>query len=559
MKKTKLYLIPFAIIGLVFLIGSSRSDFNVSKNLEILFNIVKSLNIYYVDSVDNDKLIMAAANAMTKTLDPYTEYISKNEMNSFRTMTTGKYGGVGSAIRRPEGSKYSILDGATEGFPIDKSGMSPGDTIMSVDGVALYDVDPGKVSEAMRGTPGTNLTLTVKSIKDGSIKDYDLKRENISISPISYAGVMSDSVGYIGFNNFSKNSGNLFREEFAKLKDSENIKSLILDLRSNGGGLIDESIDLVSAFLPKGTLVTSLNGRNEELHLNYITNLQPIDTLMPIVILIDSNSASASEIVAGTIQDFDRGLIVGNKSVGKGLAQKILDVGYGSALKITMSKYYIPSGRCIQAVNYANENNDGFFANKIPDSLRTKFYTKNGRVVLDGGGIEPDVIVDPSYLNIFTASILARGYVGDYANKYLSKKDNINDVRNFKITDAEFEDFKNEVKNKPIEFRSATLSNMNTMKASAIREGYYDKIKNEINAINAVLEERNTLKSLDENKEAIIDRISLEIISRDKYTRGRIEYAIQDDPYVLKAMKILSSDDYSKMLQPKVQPKTINA
>ena len=544
----KSLIISLSILGVFLSFAFSRPDFNVGKNLEILFNIVKGVNLHYVDSIDNDKMIERAAGAMLSSLDPYTEYITKEDADEFRQATTGKYGGLGSGIRKPYNSQYIILDDIFENNPIQEAGFNPGDSIIKVDGVDLKDADAAKVSDMMRGVPGTQIDMTIKSVMDGSIIEKTLTRRTIDISPISYAGMLDESTGYIGFNNFSSGSGEMFRSEYEKLKRNKNMKSIVLDLRENGGGIIDESVIVLSAFLPKGSFVTSLKGRGGALHREYHTSIEPIDTVMPLIVMINRSSASASEIVSGALQDYDRGVIVGTKSVGKGLAQRTEDVGYGGILKVTIAKYYIPSGRCIQAIDYSQRNSDGT-VDVVSDSLRNEFTTKIGRKVLDGGGIEPDVVVSPSYLNIFTVSIMARGYISDYSNLFHAQNNTIAEAGSFEVSDTDFDDFKKFLKDKPIEFTPVTSRELEDVTTWAKREGYYDKVKENIDAINKELDYRNTDKSLEENRQILKEILALDIVNKYYYKGGRAELALKTDDYVKKVKEILADKDrYSEIL-----------
>ena len=544
----KPFIISLVVLGIFSSFAFSRPDFNVGKNLEILFNIVKSINLHYVDSIDNDDITKRAADAMLSSLDPYTEYITKEDAEQFRQVTTGKYGGLGSAIRKPYNSQYVIIDDIYKGYPIYDAGINPGDSILKIDSVDMKNASNEDVSTAMRGLPGSKVNMTIKAIKDGSITEKTLIRKTISISPITFAGMIDDSTGYVGFNSFSSGSGEMLRTEFAKLKQNKNMKSFILDLRNNGGGIIDESVTVLSAFLPKGSFVTSLKGRNNVLHKEYHTSIEPIDTVMPLVVLINNSSASASEIVSGAIQDYDRGVIVGTKSVGKGLAQRTEDIGFGGILKITIAKYYIPSGRCIQAIDYSNRDSDNT-ANKVQDSLRNEFKTKAGRTVLDGGGIEPDVIVSPTYLNIFTISLMARGYISDFANLYHSKHDKIASIDSFEFTDEDFNQFKEFVKDKPIKFSSVTSNKMKDVTTWAKREGYYDKLKENIEAIEKELEYRNTEKSLTENQKVLKEILALDVINKYYFISGRTELALKTDDYIIEAKKVLNDKkEYSNIL-----------
>lgn len=539
-KIAKITLVPVSVFALFLFFGAGKSDFDMGKSLEVFFNIFRGVNMFYVDSVDNNAMLKKATNAMLSSLDPYTEYISKEDMEEFKLMTTGKYGGVGSLINKPYNSAYVVFDERYKGYPVDKAGIVSGDTIIAIDGVSMKDATSEKVSSVMKGTPGTDVKITVKSLRNSQLKEHTLTRETITLSPISFSGMISEEIGYIGFTNFSEGGAERVREELIKLKQNPNLKKLVLDLRSNGGGIIDEAVNLLSIFLPKGSLAASIKGRQQSTNRDYYTTNNPVDTLIPLVVLINRSSASASEIVAGGIQDYDRGVIIGKRSFGKGLVQRTSDVGYGGILKVTIAKYYIPSGRCIQAIDYAHKNSDGS-VNSVPDSLINEFKTKNGRKIYDGGGITPDVVVEPAIYTLFTASVYSRGYINSFANLYFKNNLKAPDLKTFRLDDRTYQDFVDYLKNKPVEYSSISESNLNKLISSAKAEKYYEKIEKEINQIQEVLKERNTAASLLENKAQLIELIEDEIIARYYYPEGRMEFMLRKDNQLEKAKEILSN------------------
>lgn len=548
-KKTlKITLIPLSIFSLFVFFSAGKSDFDMGKGMEVFFNVFRGVNMFYVDSVDNNVLLKKATEAMLSSLDPYTEYISKEDMEDFKIMTTGKYGGVGSLINKPYNSPYVVFDERYRGFPVDKAGIVSGDTIIAIDGVSMKDATSEKVSSSMKGAPGTEVKITVKSIRTSQTKEHILKRETITLSPISFSGMISEDIGYIGFTNFSEGGAGYVREELIKLKKNPNLKKIILDLRSNGGGIIDEAVNLLSIFLPKGSFAASIKGRQQSINRDYYTSTAPVDTVIPLVVLINRSSASASEIVAGGIQDYDRGVVVGKRSFGKGLVQRTSDVGYGGVLKVTIAKYYIPSGRCIQAIDYAHKNSDGS-VNSVPDSLINEFKTKNGRKIYDGGGITPDIVVDPNIFSLFTASVYSRGYINSFANLYFKDNLTVPDLKSFKLDDKTYAQFMEYLKDKPVEYNSISESNLNKLIASAKSEKYYEKIEKEISQIQEVLKSRNTTASLLENKIQISELIEDEIIARYYYPDGKMEFVLRKDNQLDKAKEILSNEQlYNKTL-----------
>lgn len=533
----------YVVAALLFigLTTSSKNvdDFKAGKNLEIFFNVYKAMNIMYVDSVNNEVVVRKGIDAMLEGLDPYTEYFSEKDMEGFKFATTGKYGGVGALIRKSDTNKYGIIESTYKGFPMDNAGVRGGDTIIAIDGVDMKHAKVSDLSDKMKGEPNTIVKMKIKSLLTGETKEYDIRREVVKISPVEYSGFMNDSIGYIAFSNFSQGGAGEVKAALQKLKATGKLRGLILDLRDNGGGIIDEAVEIVGLFVPKGTAVVSTKGKISSNNKTYVTTSNPIESELPLAVLINSSSASASEIVAGALQDVDRAVILGSRSFGKGLVQATKEVGYGSMVKVTTAKYYIPSGRCIQALDYSHRNEDGSVGN-VPDSLISEFKTTNGRKVYDGGGIMPDIVMTPEFMSIFTASIYARGYFDDFSIDYY-KRHRKAPAMDFKLSDAEYDLFCKYIANKDIEFSSKSEDNLNKLTESAKKEKVYDTIEEHVKAIEAVLKHKDRQKSLADNKDAIKEMLESAIIGRYYYQGGRVERLAKSDKIVLKAEEVLSN------------------
>lgn len=547
----KIRSISYVVVALLFigLTTSSKNveDFKAGKNLEIFFNVFKGVNIMYVDSVNNDVIVRKALDAMLEGLDPYTEYFSEKDMEGFKFATTGKYGGVGALIRKTNNNNYGIIESTYKGFPMDNAGVRGGDTIIAIDGVDMKKAKVSDLSDKMKGEPNTIVKMKIKSLLTGETKEYNIRREVVKISPVEYSGFINDSIGYIAFSNFSQNGAAEVKAALEKLKSTGKLHGLILDLRDNGGGIIDEAVDIVGLFVPKGTAVVATKGKISSNNRTYVTTTNPIEPTLPLAVLINSSSASASEIVAGALQDVDRAVILGNRSFGKGLVQATKEVGYGSMVKVTTAKYYIPSGRCIQALDYSHRNEDGSVGN-VPDSLITEFKTVNGRKVYDGGGIMPDIVMEPDFMTIFVASIYARGYFDDYSIGYYKRHRTAPPI-DFKLSDAEYDLFCKYIADKDIEFSSRSEDNLTKLVESAKKEKVYDSIEESVKAIESVLKHKDRQKSLADNKDAIKEMLENTIIGRYYYQGGRVERIAKSDKIVRKAVEVLSNPkEYENIL-----------
>jgi carboxyl-terminal processing protease len=444
-KKWKLSITALALAASSFAWFSFSDDyFEVSRNLDIFTSLYRELNVYYVDETKPGELMKSGIDAMLKSLDPYTNYIPESDIEDYRFMTTGQYGGIGALIAK-KGDQIVITD-PYENYPAQKAGLLAGDIVLEVDGKQINGKNSDDVSKALKGQPGTSVRLIIK--REGIAKPFEknLLREEIKIPAVSYSGVMGDgSIGYIRLTSFTENCGQEVKDALVRLKNENKIKSLVLDLRENPGGLLHEAVNIVNLFVPKGTMVVKTHGKNKEWDKEYRALNSPVDTEIPLAVLINSGSASASEIVSGCIQDLDRGILIGQRSFGKGLVQTTRPISYNAQLKVTTAKYYIPSGRCIQALDYSNRNTDGSVGH-VPDSLMTPFKTKLGRTVYDGGGVLPDFTTTVDTASSIAVSIAAKFLVFDYATQYRVNHATIESAKTFKLSDDDYSNFVNWLK-----------------------------------------------------------------------------------------------------------------
>lgn len=544
-KRSKfLTLIIAGVVLTIFITaGGMNNDFKAGKEMEIFFNILKTLNVEYVDTIDNQKLMRKATDEMLSTLDPYTVYLDEKDMEDFTLSTTGKYAGVGSLVKPSVDGSYASISTVYEGFPMWKAGVTPGDSIVAIDGEDMKGLKSDIITSKMKGTAGTVVNMTMKKLRTGEIITYPVTREVIRISPVDYYGFINDTIGYISYNNFSSDSAKDVENAIREMKETGNLKGLILDLRSNGGGFITEAVKIVGMFVPKGSVVVSMKGRNPKDNESYRTTTNPIDTSLPLTVLINNSSASASEIVAGALQDMDRAYIIGQRSFGKGLVQTTRPVGYNTYAKLTIAKYYTPSGRCIQALDYTHRNDDGSVSH-VPDSLISEFKSVGGRTLYDGGGIMPDSVTEPEYLSLFTASVAHRNFIEDFATTYYQKNESIAPPREFKLSDAAYQEFVDYVKDKKIEFKSRSETIIENLESSAKKERHYDEIEEELESIKKKLTTRDNLKSLEDNKEELINVIESEIISKFYFPSGRMESIAVKDKLVETAINILNDKEH---------------
>ena len=541
--KKKLIFISLFISSLTLL--SFKSDyFEIAKNLEIFTDLYKELNTYYVDETDPGKLIKSAMDEMLQTLDPYTNYIPESEIEDFQFMTTGQYGGIGAMITKRD--EYVYISEPYEGFPAQKSGLMAGDKILEVNNISVKGKSTEEVSKLLKGQPNTNVSILIERKYINEPFEVSFKREKVTVGSVPYFGLLENNIGYVKLRSFTRNCSNDLKNAILKLKD-QSATSLILDLRGNPGGLLNESVKIANFFVNQGEDIVSTKGKIKSWEKVYTATNKPIDTEIPLVVLIDQSSASASEIVSGSLQDLDRAVIVGKRSFGKGLVQQTRKLSYNSQLKLTVAKYYIPSRRCIQALDYSNRNEDGSVG-KIADSLSTEFRTKNNRKVYDGGGITPDLVIESETSSKILLSLFRERLFFDYATEFRLKNENILSAKDFKITDEKFLDFKNYLSDKEYEYETDTEKAYKKLKKVAEEENYFESMKNNFDLLVTKIDDAKS-DDLEKNKDFVKEILANEIVSRYYYQKGRIQSSLNYDKDVLQAISVISdSTNYKQIL-----------
>ena len=543
MKKTnKFILITVILLTSIFSLRFVDNYFEISKNLDIFTTLYRELNVFYVDEVDPGSLMKTAIDAMLESLDPYTTYIPESEMEDFKFMTTGQYGGIGAIISKR--GDYIIISEPYEGFPANKAGLIPGDKILKVNKKSVKGKTTEDVSKVLKGQPNTSVKLLVERLGKEKPLEFDLIREEVKIKSVPFFAEIEDNIGYIKLNAFHRNVSNEVAEAFNEINKDKSLKGLIFDLRGNPGGLLNEAVDVTNLFIDKGLLVVSTKGKIADWDKLYKTTKEPLDTKIPLVILVDSRSASASEIVSGAVQDLDRGVLIGQRTFGKGLVQQTRKLTYNSQLKVTIAKYYIPSGRCINSVDYSNRNEDGSVG-QIADSLKKEFKTSNGRIVFDGGGVNPDIVLERKKYSNILASIMSKRLIFDFANEFYYKNDSI---KNFSINDSLYNEFVEFLKNKEYQYETKTEKALNKMIKDAEKEKYFSDLKSEINILKAKMDSSKNNDILKFKKE-ISQILEGEIISRYTLQRGRLENSLKYDQDVKEAISLIQdSEKYNNIL-----------
>ena len=526
-------------------------NFEVGKNLDIFNNIYKHLDLMYVDTLNPKEVIGNGITAMLKSLDPYTEYYPEDKTKDLKMMLTGKYAGIGAIVRYHQKLKRVVIEEPYEGMPAAEVGLKKGDIILSIDDSTMTDKNVSYVSEHLRGEPGTTFALKIKRPTTGKTMTFKITRKNIKMPDIPYYGMLEGNVGYIDFNQFTDGSAKAMRRAYIDLRE-KGATSLLLDLRSNGGGSLAEAIDIVNMWVPKNITLVETKGKLKQANKEYTTRLEPIDTIMPIVVLVNGETASASEITCGSIQDLDRGLVVGTRTYGKGLVQVPIDLPYNGNLKVTTSHYYIPSGRCIQAINY--KHSAGGYKEYIPDSLTRVFYTRNGREVRDGGGIKPDIEVRPDTLPnvaLYLDRLDSMEVLFDYVVEYIDKHPTIAPAREFRLSDADFEEFKQKVIDSGFNYDPVTEKSLGELEKLAKFEGYYEDAKEEFAALRKKLK-HDVARDLEHNKETIKQIIEGDIVAAYYFQAGAIENGLRYDTQAKKAIELLlDKEKYARLLSPK--------
>lgn len=526
--------------------ANSNRNIEISKHLDIFNAIYKELDLLYVDSIRPEKTIKLGIDEMLMSLDPYTNYIPEENMDQLKLMTTGEYAGVGCTIGKHE--EGILVTNLYEGMPAHKAGLRIGDVIVEIEGKSIKDWGVTQASEHLRGEAHTQANITVKHI-DGKKQKFTITREIIALPAIPYAGEVAPGIGYIYINGFTEHAGAQFKEAFLDLKKNHKIKKLIIDVRENPGGILDEAAEIINMFVDRKSTIVYTKGKNPAIDKIYKAQRDPIDKEIPIAVLINRNSASASEILAGALQDMDRAVIVGERSFGKGLVQTTRDLPHGGNLKVTISKYYIPSGRCIQAIDYTKSNSKEY-TQRIPDSLTHEFKTIHGRTVRDGGGINPDVISTDTTSSTAEYYLYEKNIIFDYVTEYQKKHPTIPEVKDFKFTDQDYNEFKEFVKSKEFTYKPLSEDVLNTLKKVLKEEGYAEYADAEMKALEEKLKP-NIDTDLNLFKEDIIKSISVEIVKRYYYEKGVVQESLKYDECKEAAVQILNDEArYNQILSP---------
>ena len=537
--------------------NTSDHNFRVAKNLDIFNAIYRNLDLMYVDSLDADKTIGTAIRSMMHSLDPYTDYFPEDKAAEYKQMMTGKYAGIGSIISYSFTRKRVIINEPYEGMPAAEAGLKKGDIILSIDGESMAEKSTAYVSDHLRGEPGTTMVMKIERPSTGKKMTIKVQRRAIQMPYLPYYGMQKDGIGYINYNQYVENSAKDVRRAFIDLK-KQGMKSLVLDLRNNGGGSVQEALQILNMFIPKGRHLLSMKGKVKNANSSYNTTVEPLDTVMPIVVLVNEATASASEITSGALQDYDRAVIMGTRTYGKGLVQiPNVSLPYNGKLKLTTAKYYIPSGRCIQALRYKHTDN-GYVAENVPDSLTHEFRTAAGRIVRDGGGIKPDIEVKPDSLpNIafYLSRVDTTDIMLNYEIDYIAAHPTVASPKDFELSDADYEQFKQRVIKSGFTYDQVSEKILKELENLARFEGYYDDAKPEFEALRQKLK-HNIAKDLDYpyNKQKIKEMIAADIMAAYYFEKGSLENSLRNDKQFAEAARLLgNAEEYQKLLQPKKQ------
>ncbi len=545
MKKIKI-IIAIIAVGLTFFAFQQANEkyFEIAKNLDIFATLFKEVNTYYVDEINPTTVINAGINAMLESLDPYTNYIAEDDIEDYRTMTTGQYAGIGAVIGR-KGNKNIVLM-PYEGYPAHLAGLKIGDEILQIDGKEMKDKSTSEISKLLKGQAGTSFKMTINRYNTKAPIEIELTRKKIKIESIPYMGMVNNEVGYFHLTDFTTDASKDVRNAVIKLKEM-GAKKLIFDLRDNPGGLLNEAVNIVNIFIPKEKEVVNTKGKVVEWNKTYYALDTPTDLTIPIIILTSDHSASASEIVSGVLQDYDRGILIGEKTFGKGLVQATRPLSYNSQLKVTTAKYYIPSGRCIQAIDYSKKKEDGS-AIKIADSLRREFKTQNGRKVYDGAGINPDIKVQKLDIAAITQSLITKNLIFDYATQYFYNHPKIASAKDFKLTDAEYDSFIKWLSGKDYDYKTKVETELEDLIENSKKEKYYDGIKEAIDQLKLKIY-HNKESDLQKFKSEIIEILESDIVSRYYLHKGEIEASFDSDLDIKAALELFKDDaKYKKIL-----------
>ena len=538
-------LIVFVAISSIVTISFVDDYFEVSKNLDIFSTLFREVNVQYVDSIEPGKLMKKGIQAMLESLDPYTDFIPESEIEDYRFITTGQYGGIGAVIKLK--GDYVVISEPYEGFPAQLADLRIGDEILEVDNKSVKGKKTDEVSKLLKGRPKTTVKMLIRREGEKNTIEKVLTREEIKVKNVPYYGMITDGIGYIKLRSFTENSGKNVGNALKELKEKGMLKGLVLDLRSNPGGLLSEAVNVSNVFVNKGQDIVMTRGRLKESEKKFKAINNAIDPDLPLVVLVNSSSASASEIVSGSLQDLDRGVVIGQRTFGKGLVQSTRSLSYNTQLRITTAKYYIPSGRCIQALDYTHRNADGSVG-KIPDSLITEFKTNAGRKVYDGGGVLPDVPMERRQLTSIAASLVNKNLVFDFATRYHRTHATITEARQFKLTAAEFHDFEEYIADKEYDYTTLSEKSMEELKKNTEVEKYFNDVKPEFEALKTKLA-HNKKEDVRKNKDEIIQLLEEEIVSRYYFQSGRVEASFEHDAEIQKAIEMLSNSSvYSSIL-----------